>query len=124
MPLDEISRGMVAARHAELAETPSAANHVMRSFRSVWNHARRTCELPEPPTVAIEWFPERPSLEIIQDLRAWREADGLDLALEIDGGVHAGTAPSAREAGAEILVAGSAVYRADDYGAAMEALRG
>jgi len=44
--------------------------------------------------------------------------------LEIDGGVNAETAPSCREAGANVLVAGSAVFRSDDYAAAIATLRG
>jgi len=53
---------------------PSAANHTLRSFRAVWNHARRTHNLPEAPTVAIEWFEERPDGRVIEDLCAWRQA--------------------------------------------------
>lgn len=63
---------MVVERHASLAKTPSAANHVLRTFRSIWNHARRVHDLPESPTVAIEWYPEEPDGRIIEDLSAWR----------------------------------------------------
>lgn len=73
LPLGEISKSMVVQRHASLAKTPSAANHLLKYFRTVWNHARRTCDLPESPTMAIEWFEERPAGEIIEDLRAWRQ---------------------------------------------------
>jgi ribulose-phosphate 3-epimerase len=45
--------------------------------------------------------------------------------LEVDGGITAETAPRAREAGADVLVAGSAVFRggAEAYGANIAALR-
>ncbi len=45
--------------------------------------------------------------------------------LEVDGGVTAETAPLCRDAGADVLVAGSAVFRggADDYRANIAALR-
>ena len=72
LPLDEITRGMVVARHSELAHIPSGANHLFRAFRSIWNHARRTTNLPEPPTLAIEWYDERPDGRVIDDLGAWR----------------------------------------------------
>ena len=72
LPLDEISKGMVAARHTDMASVPSAANHTLRNFRSVWNHARRTYNLPESPTIAIEWYEETPGGRAIEDLRAWR----------------------------------------------------
>ena len=44
--------------------------------------------------------------------------------LEIDGGVNLETAPLCRKAGADILVAGTAVFRAPDPAAAIQALRG
>ena len=51
-------------------------------------------------------------------------ADGLPVLLEVDGGVNESTAKDVREAGADILVAGSSVFRAADKRAAMDALRG
>lgn len=44
--------------------------------------------------------------------------------LEIDGGVTTKTAPAAVRAGADVLVAGSAVFGADDPAVAIEALGG
>ena len=44
--------------------------------------------------------------------------------LEVDGGIAADTAPLVIEAGADTLVAGSAVYGKPDRAAAIEALRG
>ncbi len=43
--------------------------------------------------------------------------------LEVDGGVNEETAPLCRRAGADILVAGTAVFRAEDPAAAIEKLR-
>ncbi len=78
LPLDEITKAMVAERHRSMAATPSAANHTLKYFRSVWNHARRVHDLPESPTMAIEWFEERPNGGIISDFQAWRQTiDGL-----------------------------------------------
>lgn len=48
---------------------------------------------------------------------------GLAFELEIDGGISAQTAPLAAEAGADILVAGSAVFHADDPVAAARRIR-
>ena len=48
---------------------------------------------------------------------------GLDIELEVDGGVAPGTARQVVEAGARVLVAGSAVYGKSDYRAAIAALR-
>lgn len=43
--------------------------------------------------------------------------------LEVDGGVNSETASAIVEAGANVLVAGSAVFRGDDYASTMAALR-
>lgn len=59
----------------------------------------------------------------LRQLRQWRDQDGLDLALEIDGGIDGATARPAREAGADILVSGSALFRSQDYKAAIAGLR-
>ncbi len=74
LPLDEISKAMVVRRHQQLAAGPSTANHALRYFRSIYNHARRTHDLPECPTMAIEWYDEKPDGRIIEDLREWRHA--------------------------------------------------
>ncbi|MEM7723916.1 MAG: integrase family protein [Pseudomonadota bacterium] len=72
LPLDEITKGMVVAKHRSMVDRPSAANHTLKYFRTVWNNARRTSDLPECPTMAIEWFEEQPDGRIIDDLVAWR----------------------------------------------------
>lgn len=64
--------------------------------------------------------------EVLPKLRAIRkmvDARGLDVTLEVDGGVAPGTARRVVEAGARVLVAGSAVYGQADYAAAIAALR-
>jgi ribulose-phosphate 3-epimerase len=48
---------------------------------------------------------------------------GLDLWLQVDGGVSAETIERCAEAGADVFVAGSAVYGADDPAEAVRALR-
>lgn len=73
LPLTEITKSQVVARHQSLGSIPSAANHTLKVFRTIWNHARRTHDLPESPTMAIEWFEERPSGEIIKNASEWRK---------------------------------------------------
>ena len=46
------------------------------------------------------------------------------LLVEVDGGVNRETAPLCREAGADVLVAGTAVFRAEDPALAIAQLRG
>ncbi len=62
-------------------------------------------------------------LDTIREVRALIDRYNPACELEVDGGVNARTAPLVIEAGATVLVAGSAVYGADDPAKAIEALR-
>ncbi|KAB8162629.1 ribulose-phosphate 3-epimerase [Streptomyces sp. 3MP-14] len=59
----------------------------------------------------------------IRRTRALIERHGLPLWLQVDGGVSADTIERCAEAGADVFVAGSAVYGADDPAAAVRGLR-
>lgn len=61
-------------------------------------------------------------LEKIKRLR--QMFNGRNILIEVDGGVTVDTAPLCRVAGADVLVAGSAVFGQDNYAHAIRALRG
>ena len=61
--------------------------------------------------------------EKIRRLSATVKTLGLKIDIEVDGGINAATAPEVVQAGAKILVAGSAVFGAPNYRAAIAALR-
>jgi ribulose-phosphate 3-epimerase len=50
----------------------------------------------------------------VRVLKAEIVRQGLNIPIEVDGGVSASNAKALTEAGAEILVAGSAVFKAED----------
>jgi ribulose-phosphate 3-epimerase len=56
-------------------------------------------------------------------LRAWIDREGLSIDLEVDGGIHPGTARAVVDAGARVLVAGQAFFGQPDRFQAMRALR-
>ncbi len=60
--------------------------------------------------------------EVLDKVRAARR-HGLEVLLEIDGGINMDTIEQAAEAGVDCFVAGSAVFGADDPAAAVERLR-
>jgi ribulose-phosphate 3-epimerase len=62
-------------------------------------------------------------LDKVRVVRGEIDQRGLDVEIEIDGGINVDTAPSAAEAGVDILVAGSAVFGAPDPLAAARAIR-
>jgi len=65
-------------------------------------------------------------LEKIRTIREMIDASGRDIDLEVDGGINAETAPKVIEAGADLLVAGSAVFKGgpEQYAANINAVLG
>ncbi|MCR5758551.1 MAG: ribulose-phosphate 3-epimerase [Selenomonas sp.] len=63
-------------------------------------------------------------LEKIHMLHHTIEDMGFTCDIEVDGGINAETSKLVQEAGANVLVAGSAVYGAEDVAAAIKAIRG
>jgi len=60
-------------------------------------------------------------LKKIADVRAM--IGRRKIYLEVDGGINHKTAKQCRDAGADVLVAGSAIFKTDDYSAALAALK-
>ena len=60
----------------------------------------------------------------VRTLKAEIERQGLVIPIEVDGGVSASNAAALVEAGAEMLVAGSAVFKAESPKEVIEAMRG
>ncbi len=71
----------------------------------------------EPGFGGQEFMPE-----VLDKVRVAKR-HGLDVLVEIDGGINADTIVAAAEAGVDCFVAGSAVYGADDPARAVERLR-
>ncbi|MDQ1003772.1 ribulose-phosphate 3-epimerase [Neobacillus niacini] len=60
----------------------------------------------------------------IKQVKEMADSIGKELEIEIDGGVNPETAKLCVEAGANVLVAGSAIYDQEDYAAAISLIRG
>jgi len=60
----------------------------------------------------------------IETLKREIERQGLSLPISVDGGVNPETAPDIRNAGASILVVGSALFKSDDYSEVVRAVKG
>ncbi|RRJ83376.1 ribulose-phosphate 3-epimerase [Aestuariirhabdus litorea] len=63
------------------------------------------------------------TLNKLRQARQLIDASGLDIRLEIDGGVSVANIREIAEAGADTFVAGSAIFGADDYAATIAAMR-
>lgn len=75
----------------------------------------------EPGFGGQSFMPDQ--LDKVRTLRRVIDERGLDIIIEIDGGISAKTIKQAAEAGVDAFVAGSAVYGADDPNKAIQELR-
>ena len=75
----------------------------------------------EPGFGGQKFMPQ--ALEKLSSLRKEITKRGLDILLEVDGGINAETAPQATNAGADVLVAGNYVFSAENMKAKVEEIK-
>ncbi|WP_066365071.1 ribulose-phosphate 3-epimerase [Neobacillus fumarioli] len=63
-------------------------------------------------------------LNKIRQVKQMADEKGASIEIEVDGGVNSETARKCIEAGANVLVAGSAIYDTEDYEKAISTIRG
>jgi ribulose-phosphate 3-epimerase len=115
--LDLIRRSGALPGLALNPETPFAA---VRPFLGGLNHL---LVMTVSPGFGGQSFREE-VLPKIEEARRHRDEKGLAYLISVDGGVDPETAKRVRRAGAELLVAGSAIFRATDRAKAMRAIAG
>ncbi|REE02995.1 ribulose-5-phosphate 3-epimerase [Citricoccus muralis] len=125
--------------HAEAAGAPIRLARELRSHGAKAGMALKPATAVEPYLDMLEeldllllmtvepGFGGQPFLDVVlPKIRRAREAldgSGVPVALQVDGGVTRDTIMRAAEAGADVFVAGSAVYGAADPEAAIDELR-
>lgn len=122
-----------------------ACPHLHRSVQTIREAGARPCVVINPATIPATVEPVLadidqvlvmtvnpgfggqkfiPSaLRAVEKIRGWIDERGLDVDLEVDGGITTETIGGAARAGANVFVAGTAVFGTDDYKAAINALR-
>jgi ribulose-phosphate 3-epimerase len=75
----------------------------------------------EPGFGGQAFMPE--SLNTVRALVEMRERHGLDFEIEIDGGINMSNIADVVEAGVDVVVAGSAIFGADDPAEAVKAFK-
>ena len=63
-------------------------------------------------------------MEKVRRARDWKAKNNPALDIEVDGGINPETAPVSIENGANVLVAGTSIFKSEDYAAEIRALRG
>lgn len=62
------------------------------------------------------------AVDKIKKLHTYRQVHGYQYLIEVDGGINATTAKPCKEAGVDVLVAGSSVFNTSDYKKAIDSL--
>ncbi|MDT8410259.1 MAG: ribulose-phosphate 3-epimerase [Wenzhouxiangellaceae bacterium] len=145
-PVDRIIGDFVDAGASIISFHPEASEHVDRSLGLIRESGCRAGLVlnPATPLDVLEWVIDKVDLVLIMSVnpgfggqkfipaaldklrRARRIIDdsGYEIRLEIDGGVKPSNAREAIQAGADTLVAGSAIFGAEDYARVISEMRG
>ncbi len=144
-PVDPYVEAFAEAGADHMLVHPEAGPHLHRTLQLIRSHGKKAGVVLNPSTLpeSIAWvmdlidiilvmtvnpgfggqaFLESQVLKIAA-LRQMIDASGRSIALSVDGGVTPETAPQVITAGADTLVAGTAVFGTSDYAAAIAALR-
>lgn len=144
-PVDALIEGFAKAGADIISFHPEASHHVDRSLSLIRDLGCKAgiALNPATPIACLDHILPRLDMILVMSvnpgfggqsfietalpkLAAIREridASGFDIRLEVDGGVKPGNAASTIDAGADTLVAGSAVFGATSYREAISALR-
>jgi len=144
-PVDRIVPDFAKAGATWITFHPEASEHVDRTIGLIREHGCRPGIVLNPAT-PLNWLDhviDRIELvmimsvnpgfggqsyipavtEKVRRLRRLADERGLELDIEVDGGIKASTVGAVAEAGANVFVAGTAVFGAPDYRAAIAGIR-
>lgn len=135
----------VRAGAATIGVHVEACPHLHRTLHQIREAGARACVVLNPATPAAWIEPVLEDLDQVlvmtvnpgfggqkfiasvlpklAQVRRWIDERDLAVSLEVDGGIASGTIGRAARAGADVFVAGTAVFGAQDHAAAIAALR-
>jgi len=144
-PVDRIIPDFAKAGASLISFHPEASEHVDRTLGLIREHGCRAGLVfnPATPLDVLDWVIDKidlvlvmsvnpgfggqkfiPSaLEKLRQARRIIDGSGYDIRLEVDGGVKPENAGDVIRAGADTLVAGSAIFGAPDYARVIERMR-
>ncbi|MEC7642880.1 ribulose-phosphate 3-epimerase [Idiomarina sp.] len=136
-PVDRIVPDFAAAGASIISFHPEASEHVDRTIQTIKEHGCQAGLVfnPATPLHYLDYVVDKVDLILLMSvnpgfggqkfipstldkLRQVREridASGRDIRLEVDGGVNCDNIGEIAKAGADMFVAGSAIFNADDY---------
>lgn len=143
-PVDRLIPDFAAAGASLISVHPESTEHLDATLSLIKSHGLQAGVVlnPATPLDCLEWVKDKidlilvmsvnpgfggqafipSSLDKLKQARAWIDASGLPIRLEVDGGVKPDNAAAIKAAGADTLVAGSAIFNADDYATVIDQL--
>lgn len=144
-PVDRLIGDFIEAGASTVLFHPEASDHIDRSLQLIRASGCRAGLVfnPATPLSYLDYVMDKvdqvlimsvnpgfggqsfipAALDKLRDARARIDASGLDIRLEVDGGVKVDNIRRIAEAGADTFVAGSAIFGADDYADPIRAMR-
>jgi ribulose-phosphate 3-epimerase len=144
-PVDRLIGDFAAAGATSITFHPDASTHVDRSLQMIRDAGCRSGLVfnPHVGLSALDYVMDKvdmvllmsvnpgfggqsfipATLRKLQEARALIDASGLDIRLEVDGGVTPANIAEIAAAGADTFVAGSAIFGKDDYAAVVTEMR-
>jgi ribulose-phosphate 3-epimerase len=144
-PVDRIIPDFAAAGATYLSFHPEASEHVDRTLQLIHEHGCKSGLVfnPATPLNWLEHVLDKVDLVLLMSVnpgfagqqfidavlpkitavRGLIDRSGLNVRLEVDGGIKVANIGKIAAAGADTFVAGSAIFGAKDYAATIEAMR-
>lgn len=144
-PVDRIIDDFAEAGASYITFHPEASDHIDRSLQLIRSHGLKSGLVFNPSTSLdyLKYVLDKvdivllmsvnpgfggqsfiPStLEKLKEAKKMIDESGYDIALQVDGGVGIKNIKEIAEAGADMFVAGSAIFNTDDYKATIDAMR-
>ncbi|WP_417350113.1 ribulose-phosphate 3-epimerase [Ferrimonas sp.] len=144
-PVDRIIPDFAKAGASIITFHPEASEHVDRSLQLIKAHGCQAGLVfnPATPLHYLDYVMDKvdvillmsvnpgfggqsfipATLDKIREVRRRIDASGRDIRLEIDGGVKVDNIAEIAEAGADMFVAGSAIFAKEDYKAEIDKMR-
>lgn len=144
-PVDALAQAFARAGATSISFHPDAVVHAHRSVQGIRDAG---CQVglvfnPATPLDALDWLVDEIDLVLIMSVnpgfggqsfidsalrkiaaaRRRIDASGRDIRLQVDGGIKADNIRRVADAGADTFVAGSAIFGASDYAAAIARMR-
>ena len=145
-PVDPFVAAFAEAGADHILVHPEAGPHLHRTLQLIRSSGKRPGVVlnPATPVESVAWVLDLVDIILVMTvnpgfggqtflasqlpkiaaLRRMIDTSGRPISLSVDGGINAETASRAIHAGADTLIAGTAVFGATDYGGAIAQLRG